>query len=149
MTDEDLFEVVEVELESFSTPWSTESFMDEMDREFSYVYLARDEEANLLGFVCFWVLTEEMHILNIAVRNKYRRMGIGRALAVHALGLAREMGARSATLEVREKNTAAVGLYESLGFVRAGLRRNYYEQPRDNAVIMWLYDINSALQKSP
>ena len=149
MTPEDMPEVMELERESFSCPWTEELFLDEIERGYSHVFLARDESGTLAGFICFWVIFGEMHILNIAVRKALRRGGIGRFLALKALSFAREKGAGTATLEVREKNSAAIGLYESLGFVRAGLRKGYYDYPPDNAVIMWLYDIDAALEKSP
>jgi ribosomal-protein-alanine N-acetyltransferase len=142
----DLPEVMELERDSFSWPWSEEFFLDELSRDFSYIFLARDADG-LVGFICFWVLLGEMHILNIAVRKDHRRKGIGSALAAEALKFAREKGASSATLEVRGKNTAAIRLYEKIGFVRAGLRRGYYDSPKDNAVIMWLYDIEGPSKK--
>lgn len=145
----DLPEVMELERESFSSPWTEELFLDELGLDYSHVFLARDESGFLAGFICFWVIFGEAHILNIAVRKSLRRRGLGRLLALEALRHASGEGAGSATLEVRESNSAAIGLYESLGFVRAGLRKGYYDTPPDNAVIMWLYDIVAALEKSP
>lgn len=149
MTLEDLPEVLALEWESFSWPWSGQLFIDELERDFSYILLARDREGLLLGYICFWVLLDEMHILNIAVRKGSRRKGIGSALAVRALGFASSHGAGSATLEVREKNTAAIRLYEKLGFSKAGIRKDYYDSPPDNAVIMWLYDLGQYQGKKP
>jgi ribosomal-protein-alanine N-acetyltransferase len=148
MRPRDLPEVMELERESFTWPWSEEFFLDELSRDFSYIFLAKGP-GGLVGFICFWVLVDEMHILNVAVRKNYRRKGIAGTLAMEAMKFAKAHGARSATLEVREKNTAAIKLYEKMGFVRAGLRRNYYDSPRDNAVIMWLYDIKETVEKSP
>ena len=145
----DLPEVMGLERESFSSPWTEEFFLDELTLDYSHIFLARDESGSLVGFICFWVIFGEVHILNIAVRKSLRRQGVGRFLAVEALRYAREKGAGTATLEVRERNSAAIGLYESLGFVRAGLRKGYYGSPPDNAVIMWLYDIDATLEKSP
>jgi ribosomal-protein-alanine N-acetyltransferase len=149
MTLDDIPDVMELERDAFQTPWTVQSFTDELNRDVSHVLLARDEPGTLIGFVCFWALMDEAHILNIAVRKGARRKGIGRTLALEALKAAYGLGARAATLEVREKNVAAVRLYSTLGFVKAGLRRGYYENPNDNAVIMWLHDIGPALQKSP
>jgi ribosomal-protein-alanine N-acetyltransferase len=146
MTPADLPEVMELEHGSFSTPWSAESFLAELEKGFSHVCVARDEDGSLVGFVCFWALYGEAHILNLAVRVDERRKGIGTAIAVDALRRASGQGAKSATLEVREKNIAAIRLYEGLGFVRAGLRRGYYEKPTDNAVIMRLHDIAEAVK---
>jgi len=149
MVPADLAEVMELEHGSFSTPWSEESFLAELEKEFSHVYVARAEDGVLVGFVCFWALYGEAHILNIAVRADMRRMGVGTALAVEALRQSIMEGAKTATLEVREKNIAAIRLYEGLGFVRAGVRRGYYEKPNDNAVIMWHHHIAGAVKKSP
>jgi len=144
MSIEDLPSVMELEQESFSTPWSLDAFAAELERDISHFHVAREEEGGaVLGFICFWTLMDEAHILNIAVNKEYRRRGVGRALAIGALKAARRLGAKTATLEVREKNRPATGLYEGLGFVRAGLRVGYYEKPNDNAVIMWHYDIGS------
>jgi ribosomal-protein-alanine N-acetyltransferase len=149
MTLDDLPEVMRLERESFASPWSGELFEDELARDFSHILLARDGSGGLLGYICFWALMGEMHILNLAVDEKHRRKGIGTKLAVEAIKAAKRLGAGAATLEVREKNKAAIALYGKLGFVRAGLRKGYYEAPRDNAVIMWLYDMDKIAEKSP
>jgi len=149
MKVDDLPDVMGLEQECFSTPWSLEAFVDELERGFSHFLVARDDDGTLLGFVCFWALVDEAHILNIAVRADARRRGVGKALALETLRAAYRLGARTATLEVRERNEAALGLYGGLGFARVGLRRGYYEKPSDNAVIMWLYDIARLLEKSP
>ncbi len=149
MKKDELPGVLRLEKESFTWPWSRKMFEDELDRGFSYILLARDEAGTLLGFICFWLLQGEEHVLNIAVRKESRRKGVGTRLAVEALRFADARGVKSATLEVREKNLAGISFYEGLGFVRAGRRKGYYESPRDNAVIMWLYDISGVIEKSP
>jgi ribosomal-protein-alanine N-acetyltransferase len=146
---EELGLLMEIELETFTSPWTPEMFEEEMGSPLSQTLVARDAAGGLAGFIIFWVLIDEMHILNLAVRKRNRRKGVGLALVKEALRLAHARGARSATLEVREKNEPALKLYEGLGFERAGLRRGYYSSPRDNAVIMWLYDISRVIQKSP
>ncbi len=149
MKRSELPEVMELERESFSWPWSEGMFLGELDRDFSHILLARDGAGALLGYICLWALLGEAHILNIAVRKDNRRTGIGSDLAAEALTLARGQGAVAATLEVRERNVPAIRFYERLGFVRAGLRKGYYDSPKDNAVIMWLYDIAGTVKKSP
>ena len=149
MTEADLPEVMELEREIFSWPWTEEFFLDELGRGFSHIFLARDADGALVGFVCFWALLDEAHILNLAVRENYRRRGIGKKLVLEALKYAKRRGAKGASLEVREKNTAAIAFYGSLGFERAGLRKRYYDSPPDNAVIMRLYDIARAGTKIP
>lgn len=149
MTILDIPEVMALELDTFTSPWSERLFRDELEQEFSYTMLARCEDGSLAGFICFWVLVDEVHILNLAVRADLRRRGIGSQIVTEALRYAKNKGATVATLEVRQSNEAAIGLYARLGFVNAGRRRNYYDSPRENAVIMWLYDIDAALVKSP
>ncbi len=149
MGPDDLTEVMELEREIFSWPWTEELFLDELNRDYSFILLAREPSGLLAGFICFWMLIDEMHILNLGVRTRYRRLKVASKLVREGLQFCYERGARAATLEVREKNEAAIGLYKSMGFREAGLRKNYYESPKDNAVIMWLYDIRSALEKRP
>ncbi|MGC2423582.1 MAG: ribosomal protein S18-alanine N-acetyltransferase [Nitrospirota bacterium] len=149
MGSDDLTEVMELEREIFSWPWTEELFLDELNRDYSFILLAREPSGFLVGFICFWMLIDEMHILNLGVRTRYRRLKVASKLVREGLRFCYERGARAATLEVREKNHAAISLYKSMGFQEAGLRKNYYESPGDNAVIMWLSDIRSVLEKSP
>jgi [ribosomal protein S18]-alanine N-acetyltransferase len=149
MGQDDLTEVMELEREIFSRPWTEELFLDELNRDYSFILLAREPSGFLIGFICFWMLIDEMHILNLGVRTRYRRLNVASRLVREGLQFCHERGAQAATLEVRQKNEAAISLYKSMGFKEAGLRKNYYESPRDNAVIMWLYDIGAVLEKRP
>src|SRR5207245_11568906 len=90
----------------------------------------------LLAYIMFWVVFEELHLMNLAVRPEVRRHGIGLALVRHALTAAAAQGARTALLEVRASNTAALAFYRKLGFVQKSLRKGYYVHPREDAVIM-------------
>lgn len=145
----DIPDVMELEEACFTSAWSESAFREELAREYSYILLARDEGGRLAGFICFWRIVDEMHILNIAVRQEMRRRGIGRALVEEAIEFAAERGARTATLEVRESNLAAIELYAGMGFDRAGIRKRYYDSPTEDAVIMWAYDLEQARRKSP
>jgi len=145
----DLPDVMELERASFSSPWSERMFRDELDNEYSHTLLARDEEGRLAGFICFIIVLDEMQIMNLAVREDLRGGGLGKALARKVIRFGRDRGVRSATLEVRQSNKAAISLYTGLGFEVAGLRRGYYEKPRENAVIMWLYNIDKPGAKRP
>ena len=140
-SETDLPEVMDIEVTSFNSPWTARMFMDEMENGFSYLLVARDPDGTLLGFICVWVIVDELHILNVAVRPMARRRGIGRALVDEDMRMALNMGASKATLEVRSENKAAVSLYLGMGFIEAGLRRGYYDLPPDDAVIMWHYVI--------
>ena len=141
----DLPEVLSLERQCFTEPWSAGMFRDELNSPLSSTVLARDENRRLVGFACYWVFLEEMHLMNVAVAKDRRRQGIGMGLVVEAMKLASAKGAASATLEVRSRNVAAVAMYERLGFLREGLRRDYYTDPDDDAVIMWARDMAETL----
>ncbi len=104
----------------------------------------------IVGFVGLWIMADEAHIINIAVREEYRQQGIGELLLISAIGLATELKARIATREVRVSNTAAQSLYTKYGFTQVGVRRGYYLDRgyqvanREDAILMSTQDINSA-----
>ena len=103
----------------------------------SFCYLARDESGHALGFCSFWRVLDELHINNLAVAHAYRRRGIATALLTFVLNEGARLGAHRATLEVRRSNDAARQLYERLGFVAAGVRRAYYTNPIEDALVLW------------
>jgi [ribosomal protein S18]-alanine N-acetyltransferase len=147
MQESDLEEVVALEQSSFTEPWTRKMFLAELQGNvFSTNLLTRAEhgewsgvsEGVLAGYIMFWIVFEELHLMNLAVRPALRRYGIGKELVGQALRIAAEKGAQTALLEVRASNVAAQGLYEGFGFKRKGLRRGYYEHPHEDAVIMVL-----------
>ncbi|MFC1941050.1 ribosomal protein S18-alanine N-acetyltransferase [Chloroflexota bacterium] len=99
---------------------------------------------HIVGFAGFWILGEEAHITNIAVREAYRRQGIGKLLLISLIVLATELKARIITLEVRVSNTTAQSLYTKYGFAQAGIHRGYYLDNREDALLMSTQDITSA-----
>ncbi len=102
------------------------------------------DQHGVIGFVGLWIVSDEAHITSIAVRETYRRQGIGELLLITAIGLAAELKARLVTLEVRASNTTAQNLYAKYGFNRVGLRRGYYIDNREDAVLMTVEDVTSA-----
>ena len=138
MTPADLDEVMPIEAASYAVPWKRPMFEAELHgNRFARLSVARDSEQNaLLGYVCFWMVFDELHLMNLSVHPEWRRMGIGEELARWTLSWAKESGARLATLEVRVSNEAAKRLYEKLGFKVAAVRHDYYREPREDAVIM-------------
>jgi [ribosomal protein S18]-alanine N-acetyltransferase len=135
----DLDEVVEIEKRCFTNPWTREMFMGELERgDVVRAYVARTAEWTVAGYCSAWLVADELHINNLAVRPECRSGGVGRALVEHALDAAFREGARRATLEVRRSNAAALRLYERLGFKASGVRRGYYTKPREDALILWL-----------
>jgi len=138
----DLEGVLEVEAESFSNPWTREMYSWELqNRSVCHIVLARTADCHVAGFCAFWLVFDEVHINNVALRPRFRARGIGTALLRHVLAEAGRLGARRATLEVRASNEGARRLYERLGFYVAGVRRNYYTDPVEDALILWRDDL--------
>ncbi|MBC7932506.1 MAG: ribosomal protein S18-alanine N-acetyltransferase [Rubrivivax sp.] len=140
-TVHDLVEVVEIEETCGLSRWGWESYSDELNRPESIMLVARrphpDETGrSLSGFVAARVNADELHINNIGVRCGDRRQGIGTALLKSAIECGRALGTRSAILEVRAGNESAQSLYLSHGFAVVGRRRNYYQGPAEDALVM-------------
>ena len=137
MVAADLPQVMELERLAFPNPWTPGLFLHELKLSFSRLHLARsgNGQRRLLGYVCWWLVGDEVHILNLAEHPDARRGGIGRAWVERVLADAASQHAGSVSLEVRRDNHVAVALYRALGFTEIGLRRNYYGQG-DDAVIM-------------
>jgi ribosomal-protein-alanine N-acetyltransferase len=136
--DDDLAGVLEVENESFTNPWTREMYSWELqNRSVCHIFVVRTADCKVAGFCAFWLVFDEIHINNVALRPKFRGRGIGTALLHHVLTEARNLGARRATLEVRASNEGARRLYDRLGFYVAGTRRNYYSHPVEDALILW------------
>jgi ribosomal-protein-alanine N-acetyltransferase len=134
----DLDAVLAIETESFTSPWTREMYVAELENVgVSFCYLARDESAKIIGFCSFWRVLDELHINNLAVTPAHRRRGIGTALLTYVLNQGARLGARRATLEVRRSNDQARHLYERLGFATAGVRRAYYTNPVEDALVLW------------
>jgi len=127
-------DILKVENECFSSPWTEKMFMEELSGKFSRYYVAMiDEKA--VAYMGMWFLSGEGHITNIAVGKDYRRKGVAKALLSHFIALAKEENLEFMTLEVRASNTPAISLYESFGFSYAGVRKNYYDNKEDALVL--------------
>jgi ribosomal-protein-alanine N-acetyltransferase len=137
MVAADLPHVLEIERLAFPKPWTPGLFLHELKLDFSRLLLARTNNGarRLLGYVCWWMVGDEVHILNLAVHPDARRSGTGRALVQRVVDDATAHGAVSVSLEVGRSNQAAAALYCSMGFTQAGVRRNYYGEGED-AIIM-------------
>jgi [ribosomal protein S18]-alanine N-acetyltransferase len=137
MRPEDLDAVMEIERQSFPEPWTAGLFLHELKVPFSKTVLARTVNGSnpLVGYVCRWLVGDEVHILNLAVHPQWRKQGIGRSLVELVVRDADEHGAGTVTLEVRRENVGAIALYQSFGFTERGVRRNYYGRGAD-AIIM-------------
>lgn len=134
---DDLEGVLEIETLSFSTPWSRQSFLHEILENERAVYLVYKEFGKVLGYVGMWVVLDEGHITNLAVHPSYRQRGVGRGLIQRLEEVGRERGVRHLTLEVRKSNMPAQNLYREVGFTSVGVRRQYYLDNMEDAIIMW------------
>jgi ribosomal-protein-alanine N-acetyltransferase len=131
---EDRAEILRLEADAFTNPWTPETFDWMLASPAARIYVAR-EGPQILAFCACYVFDDEIVINTVAVETARRRQGIARALLQAVL---RETGARRATLEVRRSNSAALCLYEGLGFRVTASRTKYYEKPEEDALILWL-----------
>lgn len=136
MQMEDLPEVCVIEKDNFSLPWSVESFAESLEKDYT-VFLTALAGGQVVGYVGCYCVGGEGEITNVAVKESYRRMGIGGMLLEKLYEEGKTLDTEEFFLEVRESNEAAIGLYTRQGFVKEGIRKNFYEQPVENAVIMW------------
>ncbi|MGF7146049.1 ribosomal-protein-alanine N-acetyltransferase [Anaerotaenia torta] len=140
MTAADLEQVCVIEEETFSDPWSREDFQNALLDE-KNEYLVAEAGGRIAGYCGFWGVVGEGDIFNVAVKKEFRRQHIGERMLKELIGRGIARGITSFTLEVRSSNEAAIRLYETLGFTKSGLRRDFYSKPREDAVIMWLNTI--------
>ena len=146
----DLNGILDVEAESFTNPWTREMYAWELqNRSVCHILVVRTPDCPVAGFCAFWLVFDEIHINNLAIRPRFRAQGIGTALLQQVLADARDLGARRATLEVRASNEGARRLYERLGFYVAGTRRNYYSNPVEDALILWRDEAAAGSQVAP
>jgi [ribosomal protein S18]-alanine N-acetyltransferase len=141
MVPGDLDRIMEIEKDGFTHPWSAELLRREMMHDWSTILLATDRRGGaevILGFVVFWLVHDELHVLNIATALEARRRGVGWALMEEAAARARQAGAILATLEVRRSNQGAIALYRALGYRQVGVRPNYYADEGEDAIVMVL-----------
>lgn len=139
MTANDVEAVHAIEVEAFPTPWTLDSFHYEMrENQFAYYVVAEDETGELLGFCGMWIVIDSAQITNVAVRKKARGQGIGEGLMRGAMKAAKENNAEVMSLEVRVSNTIAQNLYRKLGFQEGGIRKGYYQDNQEDALVMWV-----------
>lgn len=135
MLVEDLDQVVEIENSLFSVPWTKEGFFTFLIKEENMFFVV-EEKGKILGYCSMQTVMDEGDILNVAVRRERQKEGIGYFLVDSMLMMAEARGIRTVHLEVREGNDTARRLYQRLGFTEDGLRKNYYTDPLENAVLM-------------
>lgn len=137
MTAEDVSAAAALELECFSEPWSERAYEDTLANENALYLVAEGRDGILAGMCGLLDILGEGDISNVAVREEFRRRGIAERMLSELLARGRERGITGFTLEVRASNAAAIRLYEKLGFACEGRRKNFYEKPREDALILW------------
>jgi len=140
MEERDLPAVLAIERVSFPNPWHESTFRGEIqNRSISYPWvIVREPGDQVVGYVIFWKIGEEVQVNNIAVHPDFRRRGLGEALLRKVISWVKQQGAQYITLEVRQSNRAAQALYFKLGFKPVGIRRFYYSNPVEDALVMML-----------
>ncbi len=136
MTLADLYDVLEIEKNSFPTPWSLRAFVAELTDNEHARYLVACVEDRVVGYGGYWIILDEAHVTNIAVHPGYRGFKIGNRILVELMKGAARDGAKRMTLEVRQSNKPAQKLYEKMGFIRQGIRKGYYTDTGEDAYIM-------------
>jgi [ribosomal protein S18]-alanine N-acetyltransferase len=138
MESRDLEQVCELEVLSFTIPWSYESFYNELHTNLFAQYMVVEYEGKVIGYAGMWLVIDEAHITNVAIHPDFRGNHLGERLMRQMMLFARRQGAEAMTLEVRKSNTVAQNLYHKLGFEAGGVRRGYYTDNNEDAIIMWV-----------
>lgn len=136
LTAADLEQVSRMEQECFSMPWSEKSFEEILDNPKAVYVVAREDE-QVIGYCGAYLILDEADINQVAVAPAHREKGVGRMMLTALMERLKQAGAESVTLEVRKSNIPAIALYEGLGFRTEGIRKNFYEKPAEDALIMW------------
>lgn len=154
MLPKDLPMVIEIDRLNFTEPWPAKSFSYELSTNYSICLVAVDDFDLVLAEIVVWVIVDEAHIATIAVHPDHQRRGIASALLTEALMLAMERGASASLLEVRPSNTAALKLYQRFGYEVVGVRKEYYQDNKEDALLLNLFELdieklrNNSLSKS-
>ncbi|WP_338473138.1 ribosomal protein S18-alanine N-acetyltransferase [Niallia sp. XMNu-256] len=138
MEIEDLDQIMVIEHESFTVPWSKEAFFNELTKNKHALYTVAVVEERVIGYCGVWLVLDEAHITNIAILPEYRGMKIGESLMRNVIETAIEYGAKMMTLEVRVSNHIGQSLYRKFGFQAGGLRKGYYSDNHEDALVMWV-----------
>jgi ribosomal-protein-alanine N-acetyltransferase len=133
--------ILEIEKVSNSAPWSERSFKNELDHQHG-VFLVALLQGQVVAYGGVWLVIDEAHVTTIAVGPEHRREGIGQRLMIELLTRAKQGGMVCSTLEVRASNDAAIKMYEKFGYSIAATRKGYYPDNKEDAVVMWLYDLD-------
>ena len=137
MTMQDIPDVLIIEQDCFTLPWTESAFVNELTHNHFAKYMIMELDGKPIGYAGMWTIIDEAHITNIAVLEAYRGRKLGEKLLTELMKTAAYLGMTRMTLEVRVSNTVAQGLYEKKGFRPSGLRKGYYSDNNEDAMIMW------------
>ena len=140
ITESDIPAVLALEKKVNGAPWSEQAFRNELGHPHGIFLVARLGE-KVVGYGGVWLVIDEAHITTVAVADEYRRQGIGKEIVLNLMDQARKRGMTCSTLEVRAGNLAAITLYENLGFATTATRKGYYPDNKEDALVMWLYNL--------
>ncbi len=135
MRSDHVAQVADLEKNCFSDPWSEKSIASELENPLS-LWLVATEGEHVVGYVGSQSVPPEADVMNVAVSSQYRRQGVARRLLEALMSMLQKQGITSLSLEVRASNAPAVFLYEKLGFIQVGCRKNYYSNPKEDAWIL-------------
>ena len=136
-SEKDIQGIFEISNLSFKLPWSMESIKSELSNPLAKYIVAKDIESNkILGFIGVWIILGEGDITNIAVHPEFRKLGIGEKLLTSMINLCESLDCNIINLEVRSSNLPAISLYKKLNFLEVGLRKGYYEDNKEDAILM-------------
>ena len=138
MTEADLDEIMVLEKRCFTLPWTKDAFCNELNQNQFAHYVVLVENEKIIGYCGAWLIIDEAHITNIAILPEYRGRKLGEELLRYMMDMCRERKIERITLEVRVSNVPARSLYQKLGFVEGALRKNYYSDNQEDAIVMWV-----------
>ncbi|RLB12216.1 MAG: ribosomal-protein-alanine N-acetyltransferase [Deltaproteobacteria bacterium] len=130
-------DILEIEKSSFTSPWGAVQFLDELTNPLSHIW-ALLEEKKIVGYICFWIVSDEIHIMNIAIHPAIRGKGMAKLLLNRLIDMARNKDISQIWLEVRPSNKPAIALYNGLGFKKVMIRKGYYSDTHEDAIVMAL-----------
>lgn len=138
MENKDIDQVLKIEQESFATPWTRDAFVNEINENPYAHYFVVEDEQQVFGYCGLWLVIDDANITNIAILPKYRGYKLGDLLFKYVLEYAKQNSAIRLSLEVRVSNVVAQRLYRKYGLVPGGIRKNYYVDNQEDALVMWV-----------
>ncbi|HVT12027.1 MAG TPA: ribosomal protein S18-alanine N-acetyltransferase [Fimbriimonadaceae bacterium] len=141
LNEEHIPPILEIENRTNGAPWSERAFRNELTHS-DRIFLVALDGKEIVGYGGVWLVIDEAHVTTLAVESEHRRQHIGERLMIELLDRSKEAGMVCSTLEVRAGNEAAIKLYEKLGYKETARRKGYYPDNREDAIVMWLYELD-------